>query len=337
MSTEEEARTLAIKCATGAVLPMVVKTAIELDLFQLIKNAGSISAEELAARIPTSNPGAGALLERILRLLTANSVLSCEGGDERRYTLSAVGKLFTKNEEGGSWCGMSLTAHDKVLMECWYHLKDAILEGGIPFERAHGMSIFKYASNDSRFSNLLNQTMTDSTLEYKKIFEMYSNFEGIESLVDVGGGIGVLLSIIISNNPSIKGINFDLPHVIQQAPSYPGIEHVEGDMFINVPKGDAIIMKNIMHDWGDEDCVRILKNCKAALPRSGKVVIVEYVLPEIPESGVEELLNVMMSAYTSGGKERTEMEFRILGKQGGFQGFRKVCTSSHFCFLELYN
>ena len=92
-----------------------------------------------------------------------------------------------------------------------------------------------------------------------------------------------------------------------------------------------------MHDWGDEDCVRILKNCKAALPRSGKVVIVEYVLPEIPESGVEELLNVMMSAYTSGGKERTEMEFRILGKQGGFQGFRKVCTSSHFCFLELYN
>ncbi|KAL1531571.1 caffeate O-methyltransferase [Salvia divinorum] len=116
-----------------------------------------------------------------------------------------------------------------------------------------------------------------------------------------------------------------------------GIEHIEGDMFVSVPKGDAIFLKNIMHDWGDVDCVRILKNCKAALPRSGKVVIVEYVLPEIPKSGVEELLNVMMSAYTSGGKERTEMEFHILGKQAGFQGFKKVCTSSYFWFLELYN
>ncbi|KAG6385368.1 hypothetical protein SASPL_154202 [Salvia splendens] len=91
MSTEEEASTLAIKCASGAVLPLMVKTSIELDLFQLIKNAGSISAAELAAQLPTSNPGARALLKRILRLLAAHSILSCEGGDERRYALSAVG------------------------------------------------------------------------------------------------------------------------------------------------------------------------------------------------------------------------------------------------------
>ncbi|XP_042041871.1 caffeic acid 3-O-methyltransferase-like [Salvia splendens] len=100
MSTEEEASTLAIKCASGAVLPLMVKTSIELDLFQLIKNAGSISAAELAAQLPTSNPGARALLKRILRLLAAHSILSCEGGDERRYALSAVGSCSPRMKKG---------------------------------------------------------------------------------------------------------------------------------------------------------------------------------------------------------------------------------------------
>ncbi|KAL1531569.1 caffeic acid 3-O-methyltransferase-like [Salvia divinorum] len=340
MSTEEEAHTAAIQYAIGVVLPMVVRTAVELDLFQLIENAGSISAAELAAQLPTSSPGAAAWLDRILRLLTANSILSCGGGDERRYALSAVGKLFTKNDEGGSYCAASLMTQDKVFVESWYHLKDAILEGGTPFERANGMSMFEYASKDPRISNLFNQTMSETTLLYKKMVEVYNNFVGIETLVDVGGGTGALLNIITSHNPSIKGVNYDLPHVIQQAPSYP--EHVEGDMFVSVPKGDAILMKNILHNWSDTKCVRILRNCKEALPRNGKVVIVEYILLETPKSGeaiVEELVTMVMSAYYPGGKERTEMEFRILGKQAGFEGFKKVCkcNASKMWFMEFYN
>ena len=97
-----------------------------------------------------------------------------------------------------------------------------MLEGGTPFERAHGMSIFEYASKEPRLGKLLNQAMSESILLYKKMMEIYNNFEGIETLVDVDGGTGALLDIIISNNPSVKGINYDLPHVIQHAPSYPG-------------------------------------------------------------------------------------------------------------------
>ncbi|KAL1531567.1 caffeate O-methyltransferase [Salvia divinorum] len=305
MSTEEEAYSTAIIHATGVVLPMVVKAAVELDLFELIRTAGSVSEAELAAQLPTSNPGAADMLDRMLRLLTAHSVLSCRGGDERRYALTAVGRFFTKDEEVGSCCANSLMNQDKVLVESWYHLKDAILEGGIPFERAYGMSIYEYTSKDSRFSNIVNQTMFASTLQYKKIIKAYNNFEGIQTLVDVGGGTGALLNIIVSNNTSIKGINYDLPHVIQQAPSYPGVEHVGGDMFVSVPKGDAILIKNVLMNWGDAECVTILRNCKAALPRTGK--------------------------------QRTETEFRSLGKQAGFQGFRKVCTASHIWFMECYH
>ncbi|XP_047952127.1 caffeic acid 3-O-methyltransferase-like [Salvia hispanica] len=340
MSTaDEEARKIAIEYASGAVLPMVVKAAIELDLFQLIHNAGRISAAELAAQLPTTNPGAAATLEKILRLLTGHSILSCEGGDERRYALSPVGKFFIKNEEVGSCCAASLMTQDKVLMESWYHLKDAVLEGGIPFERAHGMSIFQYASKEPRLSKVINQAMAESVFMYKKLIEVYNNFEGIGTVVDVGGGTGALLSIIISNNPSIKGINFDLPHVVQQAPSYPGIEHVGGDMFVSVPKGDAIFMKNVLHNWDDEKCVKILKNCKESLSENGKVVIVESVLLENPKSGetAVELLNLLMWSYNAGGKERTEAEFRILGKQAGFQGFREVCCAAGSWFMEFYN
>ena len=100
------------------------------------------------------------------------------------------------------------------------HMKDAILEGGHQFEKAHGISIFQYMNMDPAFNKIFNKGMAD--LIMKKILEVYQGFEGLTSLVDVGGGTGKCLSMIIPKYPSIKGINFDLPHVTQSAPSSPG-------------------------------------------------------------------------------------------------------------------
>lgn len=113
-------------------------------------------------------------------------------------------------------------------MHCWtvcrYYLKDAVLEGGIPFNKAYGMTAFEYHGTDPRFNKVFNRGMNDhSTTTMRKILETYDGFEGVKTLVDVGGGIGASLSMIISKHPSIKGINFDLPHVIEDAPAYPGI------------------------------------------------------------------------------------------------------------------
>ncbi|KAL6198687.1 hypothetical protein ACLB2K_028476 [Fragaria x ananassa] len=82
-----------------------------------------------------------------------------------------------------------------------------------------------------------------TTLIMRRILDSYKGFEHLTQLVDVGGGLGVALSLITSRYPHIKGINYDLPHVIKQAPQYPGVEHVGGDMFSNIPSGDAIFMK----------------------------------------------------------------------------------------------
>lgn len=108
-------------------------------------------------------------------------------------------------------------------LTCRYHLKDAVVEGGIPFNKAFGMTAFEYPGTDPRFNKVFNQGMFDhSTIIMNKILETYTGFNALTSLVDVGGGIGATLQMILSKYPMIKGINFDLPHVVKEAPTYPG-------------------------------------------------------------------------------------------------------------------
>lgn len=104
-----------------------------------------------------------------------------------------------------------------------FELKDAVLEGAVPFDRVHGVHAFEYPKLDPKFNDVFNKAMINhTTIIMKRILENYKGFESLKSLVDVGGGLGVNLKMITSKYPTIKGINFDLPHVVQHAPSYPG-------------------------------------------------------------------------------------------------------------------
>ncbi|KAH7570907.1 hypothetical protein ACOSP7_019443 [Xanthoceras sorbifolium] len=350
-TSDEEAYLFAMQLASGSVLPMVLKSAIELDLLEIIAKAGpgaSMSPSEIASQLPTNNPDAPLMLDRILRLLASYSILTCsltdDGGKfERLYGLEPVCKYLTKNKDGiSASANLSLMSQDKVPMESWYYLKDAVLEGGIPFNKAFGMTSFEYHGTDPRFNKIFNNAMSShSTITMKKILQAYKlGFEGLKSIVDVGGGIGAILYMIISNHHSIiKAINFDLPHVIENAPSYPGVEHVGGDMFVSVPKGDAIFMKSLLHDWSDEQCLKILKNCYEALPANGKVIVCELILPvnpNRPSLGSKVVIHVdcIMLANCPGGKERTEDEFKALAMGAGFQGFQVVCCAYQFHIME---
>lgn len=98
-----------------------------------------------------------------------------------------------------------------------------MLDGGIPFNKAYGMSAFEYHGTDPRFNKVFNRGMSDhSALVMNKLLETYTGFEGVGSLVDVGGGVGVTTGLIVSKYPHIKAINFDLKHVIDDAPAFPG-------------------------------------------------------------------------------------------------------------------
>ncbi|XP_044446793.1 tricetin 3',4',5'-O-trimethyltransferase-like [Triticum aestivum] len=204
-----------------------------------------------------------------------------------------------------------------------YHLKDAVLDGGLPFQRAYGMTLFVYNSTNMHVNSMFNEAMKNhSTIITKKLLEFYMGFDSVGTLVDVAGGVGATIHTITSKYPHIKGVNFDLPHVISDAPSFPGVEHVGGDMFEKVPSGDAILLKWILHDWTNKHCTNLLRNCFDALPVHGKVIVMEGILPLKPDSTSRGQLmflgDMIVLMHTPGGKERQQREFEELARGAGF-------------------
>ncbi|KAK9122375.1 hypothetical protein Syun_019992 [Stephania yunnanensis] len=259
-------------------------------------------------------------------MLTSITKTNENGQVERMYGLAPVCKYLVSNEDGVSLSPIMFLIQDKALMDSWYHLKDAVLDGGVPFNKAHGVQLFEYPGIDRRFNDVLNIAMFNhTTIIMKKILERYKGFEDVKELVDVGGGIGTTISIITSKYPTIKGINFDLLHVIERAPTLPGVKHVGGDMFIKVPKGEAIFIK---HDWSDEYCSKLLRNCYDSLPSDGKLIVVEAILPEAAEKDIAARglcqIDMVMMTQNQGGKERTDKEFEALATEAGFGGIRKL-------------
>ncbi|OIT08565.1 caffeic acid 3-o-methyltransferase [Nicotiana attenuata] len=252
---------------------------------------------------------------------------------------SMLGKVFVRDEDGASMGPLLALLQDKVFINSWLELKDAFLEGGVLFDRVHGVYAFKYSKSDPKFNDVFNKAMINhTTVVMKKILENYKGFENLKTLVDVGGGLGINLKMIASKYPTIKGTNFDLPHVVRHAPSYQGVEHVGGDMFESVPEGDAIFMKWILHDWSDSHNLKLLKNCYKALPDNGKVIVVEAILPVKPNTdtdvvGVLQCDLIVMAQY-HGGKERSEQDFRALATETGFKGVNLICCFCNFWVME---
>ncbi|KAH9781383.1 Flavone 3'-O-methyltransferase 1 [Citrus sinensis] len=341
----DESFAYANQLVTASVLPMAMQAVIGLGVFEIIAKAGpgaKLSASEIAAQLPaTKNKDAPMMLDRMLRLLASHSAVECSIDDaddsQRLYGLNDVSNYFVPNKDGVSLGPMLALIQDKVFMDSWSQLKEAITEGGVPFDRVHGTHAFEYLGLDPRFNEVFNIAMYNyTTLVIQKILEAYKGFEHMELLVDVGGCLGNTLKAITSKYPHIKGINFDLPRVIQHAPKYPGVEHVGGDMFQNVPKGDAIFVKWILHDWSDEHCLKLLKNCYKSIPEDGKVIVVESILPDLPDTSTRSKKNfqtdVLMMTQNPGGKERTKLEFMTLATEAGFSGIRFECFTCTLSF-----
>jgi len=150
-----------------------------------------------------------------------------------------------------------------------------------------------------------------------------------------------LITGILKKNPSMRGILFDAAQVIEGAKASiqsSGVaercELVSGDFFKAVPEGgDAIVMKWIIHDWNDEQSVTIMKNCHRALPENGKLILIEAVVPETSEPHFSKFIDLNMLVIT-GGRERTQGEFRDLYEASGFKLTRIVPSESPFSVIE---
>jgi len=338
--------------------PMVFKAALELGVIDTINDAGNdvwLSPSEITANLPTKpiNPDAPVLLDRMLRLLVSHSILKCRvteieengrtGNTQRVYAAEPVCKYFLKDRDGsGSLASLFIMYHDQVIFKTWTNLKDVILEGKDAFSSAHNMSIFEYINLDERFREVFHRGLAEaSTLFMKKILEVYRGFEDVNTLVDVGGGTGAILGLVTSQYPHIKGVNFDLAQVLTSALFHPGVEHVSGDMFVEVPKGDVIFMKCILHDWTNEHCIKILKNCWKSLPENGKVIVVERIAPMEPKgydlsSSIVFAMDLVMLTHCSGGKERSLSQFENLAFDSGFLRCEIICHAYSYSVMEFH-
>lgn len=242
----------------SVTFPMVFKTALELGVIDTIVAAQGVwlSAADIALRLPTkpTNPEAPILLDRMLVLLVSHSILTSRmveagengqtGNGERLYAAEPVCMFFLNRGEGsGSLASLFMVALSEV--------------------SAHGMKLFEYIGSKEPFGELFNRAMSEaSALTMKKVLEVYRGFKDVNTLVDVGGGIGTVINLVVSKYPHIKGINFDLPSVLAHPSVYPGVENVSGDMFKEIPNGDAIFLKvtsNIRLVFNDKSLVSMFK------------------------------------------------------------------------------
>ncbi|XVF30753.1 hypothetical protein REPUB_Repub16aG0085700 [Reevesia pubescens] len=352
---EEQDILQAMKLASISSLPFALKVAVDLGLLEIIAKAstpsGMLSPAEIASQLSTcNNPDAPSIIDRILRLLATHSILTCDlvtgddGQPQRLYGLASVGKYFLQNEDvenGISFAPLLSIYLEKYIVECWKYLKAVTLEGGFSCVKAFGVHWFDLLGKDEEMSHTFNRAMSIYTnLVMNQILETYNGFEGVSQVVDVGGGWGTNLKLIVAKHPQIKGINFDLPQVIKDAPPVSGVEHVAGDMFTEIPKAEVIFMKLILHDWGNEFCSKLLKKCYDALPENGKIILCESLIPEVPKDDIvtKTILqrDLGLLHILPGAKERTKQEFEALAKEAGFTSLKVVSRAYNHWVMEIY-
>ncbi|KAI3912569.1 hypothetical protein MKW92_040705 [Papaver armeniacum] len=293
-----------------------------------------MSLSELASKLPVQPVNSDRLF-RIMRYLVHMKIFNTE--------VSSLNAPPPKNLIRGwekSMVASILAMNDKDLLPPWHYLNEGLTGNCNAFEKALGKSIWVYMSENPEKNQLFNEAMACDTKlvnsalvnECKIVFS-----DGTKTLVDVGGGAAMMA--ISEPFPIIICTIFDLPHVTAESPKMPNITKISGDMFEFIPSADAIFMKNILHDWGDDKCIQILKRCKEALPRGGKVIIVDIVLDAAdsvnPFSKIRLASDLDMMLNT-GGKERTEKELKKLIDAAGFSSYKITQMSAVQSVIEVY-
>jgi hypothetical protein len=310
-----------------------IAVAAEFGIADLLK-AGPKSTEELAQAIG-ANPAA---LYRMLRALAGAGVFAEE--TDGSFSLTPLSELL-RGDNPESLRAFAALMGDEVSFQMWAELPYSIQTGKPAAPHKLGMPWFGWLEQNPVKAKAFHDAMTSlSGGAMAAVLSAY-DFSGIKTLVDVGGGHGLLLATVLSKYPDIRGVLYDAPPVVAGAAELLAAHGVAdrcnavgGDFLESVPAGgDAYILKHIIHDWSDEECVTILRHCNAGMAASGKVLIVEMVIPERNVPGISKLLDLEMLLLLSG-RERTETEYRDLLGSAGFELTRIVPTPSPYSVIE---
>jgi O-methyltransferase domain/Dimerisation domain len=323
----------------GYWVSRLIYVASKLKLADLLKD-GPRTAEQLAHASGVQPQ----LLYRALRTLASYGVFAEIKG--RRFKLTPLGATL-RTDVQPSMNGFALMLVEKHVWYAWEQLLYAVQTGELPFDRIFGKPFYNYLEDHPDDLKVFGEAMTSlSGIENPAIaaaFKKTYKAAGIRTLVDVAGGHGSLLATILAQNRSLQGVLFDLPAVIARARND---RHVttprlarrcafeSGDFFESVPDGgDAYILKYILHNWDDENCVRILTNCRRAMIEKGRILVADPVITPGNHREWGKLLDIQMMVAVRG-KERTKKEFAELFGRAGLRLVRVVPTNSALSIVE---
>ncbi len=278
-------------------------------------------------------------LRRFLRSLASHGLIIETAED--RWELSATGELL-RGDVAGSVRDLAALFDMPAHAAAWLKLDHSVLTGEGAFGHVHGVHPWDYGKAHPSWNDGFNAAMSSiAGSVHEQIAHCY-DFSGVKLLVDVGGGHGRLMARILDRFPQLHGIVFDQAHVVDAVASHMAerglsarCRPVAGNFFESVPAGaDCYIMTTILHDWDDESCVRILRNCRAAMAPNGRVLIGDFILKPANQPDFARLVDLEMLVVAGVGRERTETEFRGLLARAGFDLNRIVPLPAGTSLIE---
>jgi hypothetical protein len=295
----------------------LVRTAALLRIPDLVHD-GVSSAKDLAARVGVLEDPLG----RMLRALAALGVLEEEPGGH--FVLTDVGERF--RDVPGS-LRMVAIMNPAEAQAAFQEMLHSLRTGEPAYKKVHGVTRWEHMAADQEIADVFQRTMVvTSEIVAPRVVKAF-DFGGCRVVADIGGGMGALLAGVVSAHPDMHGILFDLPSGLAGASKYlteKGVadrcQLVPGNFFDGVPaNADAYLMKFILHDWSDGDCLRILSNCRSAMPADASLLIVERVLPQrASHAALRPFMLDMQMLVVLGGRERTVEEYEGLLNEAGF-------------------
>ena len=340
MSNNDQAVTTAppphvqlVQMATAYWASRLLYVTAKLSLADHLAN-GPQSAESLAAATSTH---AGALY-RLMRTLAGLGLLTEDEG--HHFALTPLGQAL-KSDAPGAARATVLTLAGDWIWRGFEHVLYSLETGKSGVEHSLGEPMFDWLGKHPADAALFSETMIGFHGAEPAAVAAAYDFSGLETIVDVGGASGDLLTTVMANQPAARGVLFDLPHAVVGAPALietRGLSHRvsihTGSFFDAVPAGgDVYLLSHIIHDWTEAQCLTILGNCRAAMKPGGKLLIVEMVIPEGNDPHPGKMLDMMM-LVGPGGQERTVPEYRALLGKAAFRLTRVVPTASAVSVVE---
>src|SRR5229473_495123 len=317
---------------TGYWVSEAIYVAAKLGIADLLKD-GPQSCIALA----TATGADAASLFRLMRALASVGVFSHVRTD--CFALSRLAESL-QTEVRGSLRAMVITLGEIHYQACG-NLRHSVQTGSPAFNNVFRASLFDYLKQNVDAADAFNQGMTNvsSMLAYAVL--MAYDFAGISSIVDIGGGQGKLLGRILQFNPEMTGTVFDTPLTIERAKQQLGNDawgrrcsYVTRDFFTSVPEGaDAYLLSSVIHDWDDDRAITILRNCRSAMTKNSRVLLVDTIVPDAASASFSKLLDLNMLVM-NGGRERTKAEFCALLEAADYKVTRIVPTMAPQSVIE---